>query len=98
MTTTKISTLDLLEAVNRAEVWQHADGSTHLYLRYVLGMDTPFREVTEEIGALADAGLVSLVEGANDGRLWWLTGKGGRRLFRLWHPRLIDRLIAAFRR
>lgn len=98
MTTTTISTLDLLEAVNQAEVWQDADGVANLYLRHLFGMDTPYQQVTDEIRAAEEAGLVALVEGANDGRLWWLTGKGSRRLFRLRHPRLIDRLIAAFRR
>jgi hypothetical protein len=98
MTTTTISTLDLLEAVNQAEVWQDTDGVANLYLRNVFGMETPYQQATDEIRAAEEAGLVTLVEGINGGRLWWLTGKGGRRLFRLRHPRLIDRLIAAFRR
>jgi len=96
-TTDATDTLDLyglLSAVNSGEIWQDGDVSNY-YLRYVFGMSDPYQNVTAEVAAAEKAGLVVLVDGTNDSRLWWLTEKGAKKLGRLRNPRLIDRIRAA---
>lgn len=98
MTATETINLpELLDAVNRAEVWQDGDRSNY-YLREVFGLSDPWCDVTAEVSAAEVAGLVELVERSNDGRLWWLTEKGAKRLGRLRNPRLIDRILNRVRR
>ncbi|MEU8158087.1 hypothetical protein AB0B94_30910 [Micromonospora sp. NPDC048986] len=92
--TTAPTTTELLDAVNLAEIWQDTDGSTWWYLRNALGMQHPYRNVTDQIEALRERGLVEVVDTPTQAGLWWLTKRGGR----VRQPRLIDRLLSLFHR